>query len=233
MEKIMKKFVCVLSILLCGVLFVGCGNNKKAETNFNNHLIEIRNNLFVAEDDNFYVTVCTGEREQDYALDGVVNELVPFGIVTLARLDNERLSDDEYAFTLVVNGERIEGVLEKSPYDNTYSADIEQVIADDAEISLQVSVNGYAFNQPLSNISSTFGVNRDTAISIACEELKDSIKNLSKENNNLSEAFVKILKDYSGESNRYYWYVGIISPEGKTSGVLIDSASGDIISKKV
>lgn len=229
----MKKIICVLSILLCGVLFVGCGSNKKNETNFNNHLIEIRNNLFAAEDNTLYATVCTGEREQDYALDGVVNELVPFGIVTLARLDNERLNADEYAFTLVVNGENIEGVLEKSPYDNTYSADIEQVIADDAEISLQLSVDGNAFNQTLSNVSSTFGVNKDRAISIACEELKDSIKNLSKEDSNLSEAFVKILKDYSGESNRYYWYVGIISPEGKTSGVLIDATSGDIISKKV
>jgi len=228
----MKKFLCVLSILLCGVLFVGCGN-KKAETNFNNHLIEIRNNLFAGEDSTYYATVCTGEREQDYALDGVINPLVPFGIVTLARLDNERLDQDEYSFTLVVNGENIVGTLEKSPYDNTYSADIEQVIADDAEIVLQVVVDGTNFNQQLNNISSTFKINKDKAISIACDELKDSVKGLSKQKGNLSEAFVKILKDYSGESNRYYWYVGIISPEGKTSGILIDANTGDIISKKV
>lgn len=229
----MKKILCVLSIIICGIMFVGCGGNKKNETNFNNHLIEIRNNLFAGQDDQFYATVCTGEREQDYALDGVVNGLVPFGIVTLARLDNEMLSQDEYAFTLVVNGESINGTLEKSPYDNTYSSDIEQVIADDAEISLQVSVDGTDFDQTLSNVSSTFSINKDNAISIACEELKDSVKTLSKEKGNLSEAFIKILKDYSGESNRYYWYVGIISPEGKTSGVLIDASTGDIISKKV
>lgn len=229
----MKKFICVLSIAICGILFVGCGGNKKAETNFNNHLIEIRNNLFACEDGTYYATVCTGEREKDYALDGVVNELVPFGIITLARLDNEMLKLDEYAFTLVVNGENITGSLEKSPYDNTYSADIEQVIADDAEISLQVVVDGANFNQNLTNISSNFVVGKDRAITIACDELKDSIKNLSKDKNSSSEAFIKILKDYSGESNRYYWYVGIISPEGKTSGVLIDTNSGDIISKKV
>ena len=229
----MKKILCVLSIIVCGVLFVGCGSNKKNETNFNNHLIEIRNNLFAGEDDTYYATVCTGERERDYALDGVVGDLVPFGIVTLARLDNEALRNDEYSFTLVVNGENITGSLEKSPYDNTYSADIEQVIADDAEINLQVVVDGTNFNQNLTNVSSTFGVNKDEAISIACDELKDSVKNLSKEKGNYSEAFIKILKDYSGENNRYYWYVGIISPEGKTSGVLIDTTSGEIISKKV
>ena len=229
----MKKFLCVLSIALCGILFVGCGGKKQAETNFNNHLIEIRNNLFAGQDETYYATVCTGEREKDYALDGVVGELVPFGIVTLARLDNEMLRLDEYPFTLVVNGENITGNLEKSPYDNTYSADIEQVIADDAEISLQLVVDGNNFSQNLTNMSATFTIDKDRAIDIACDELKDSLKSLSKEKNNYSEAFIKILKDYSGEGNRYYWYVGVISPEGKTSGVLIDATNGDIISKKV
>lgn len=229
----MKKIICILSVLICGILFVGCGSNKKAEINFNHHLIEIRNNLFVGDDGLYYATVCTGEREQDYALDGVVNKLVPFGIVTIARLDNEPLSQDEYSFTLIVNGENITGALEKSPYDNTYSADIEQVLADDAEINLQLVIDGINFNQNLTNISSTFGVDKNKAISIACKELDGAVKNLSKEKGNCSEAFVKILKDYSGESNRYYWYVGIISPEGKTSGILIDTASGDIISKKI
>lgn len=228
----MKKFVCILGCVACGLMFVGCGG-KKTETNFNNHLIEIRNNLFAGEDETFYATLCTGEREKEYALDGVVNELVPFGIVTLARLDNEMLDNEQYPFTLVVNGENITGSLEKSPYDNTYSADIEQVIADDAEISLQLVVDGVNVNQTLNNVSSNFTVAKDRAIEIACEQLKDSIKNLSKENKASSEAFIKILKDYSGESNRYYWYVGIISPEGKTSGVLIDSTSGEVISKKV
>ena len=233
MERFMKRFICILSIALCGVLFVGCGVSARSQVDFNNHLIEVRNNLFVGQDETFYATVCTGEREQEYALDGVVGELVPFGIVTIARLDNEMLKQEQYPFTLVVNGENITGSLEKSPYDNTYSADIEQVIADDAEVEIQLVIDGVNVSQSLANISSSFTIDKDRAIEIACSELKDSVSTLSKQKNNLSEAFVKILKDYSGEGNRYYWYIGIISPEGKTSGVLIDTASGDIVSKKV
>ncbi|MFQ6724241.1 MAG: hypothetical protein ACLRFE_02785 [Clostridia bacterium] len=229
----MKNFLCILSVVMCGLLFVACGASKKDEVNFNNHLIEIRNNLFAGEGDVYYATLCTGEREHDYALDSMVNELVPFGIITLARLDNQPLNQDEYSFTLVVNGENITGALEKSPYDNTYSADIEQVIADDAEISLQLVVDGSNINQALTNISSQFTIDKDEAISIACNELRDSIKSLSTRKDNCSEAFIKILKDYSGESNKYYWYIGIISPDGKTSGILIDTISGDIISKKL
>lgn len=229
----MKKVLVVLSIVLCGIMFVGCGGGAKNETNFNNHLIEIRNNLFAGQDDTYYATICTGQREQDYALDGVVNELVPFGIVTVARLDNEMLDLDEYQFTLVVNGENISGTLEKSPYDNTYSADIEQTIPNDAEIALELVIDGTNFSQSLINVSNSFQISKDNAITIACTELKESVKNLSKEQGSYSEAFIKILKDYSGENNRYYWYVGIISPEGQTAGVLIDAASGDIISKKI
>lgn len=229
----MKKFLCVLSAIVCGVLMVGCGSSEKAKADFNSHLIEVRNNLFVGEGDNYYASLCTGQREQDYALDGVVNELTPFGIVTLGRLDNERLNNDSYPFTLVVDGENIVGSLEKSPYDNTYSADIEREIPEEATVVLQVVVDGTNFDQSLENISSTFTVSKDSALNIACETLTESIENMSDEQGNSSEAFIKILKDYSGESNRYYWYVGIISPEGKTSGVLIDTMSGEVISKKL
>lgn len=229
----MKKFICILSIALCGILFIGCGNNKQSQIDFNDHLIEVRNNLFASQDETFYATVCTGEREKDYALDGIIGEMVPFGIVTIARLDNEVLNENQYSFTLVVNGENLTGSLEKSPYDNTYSADIEQVIADDAELIIQLVIDGVNVSQNLTNISSNFAIDKNKAIEIACDELRDSIHTISKKKDNLSEAFVKILKDYSGEGNRYYWYIGIISPEGKTSGVLIDSASGEIVSKKI
>lgn len=229
----MKKFLCVLSIVGCILCLTACGGKNKNEVDFNQHLIEIRNNLFAGQDDVMYATVCTGEREKDYSLDGVVNELVPFGIVTIAKFDNEGLKNTSYPFTLVVNGESITGNLEKSPYDNTYSADIEQIIADDAEVMLQLSVDGSNFNQVLSNVSNGFAINKDSAINTACETLKSSIKDLSREESLYSEAFVKILKDYSGESNKYYWYIGIISPEGKTSGVLIDTTTGQVVSKKV
>ena len=45
---------------------------------------------------------------------------------------------------------------------------------------------------------------------------------------------MKILKDYSIENTpKYYWYVGIISTNGETLGILIDATKGDVIAKKV
>lgn len=228
----MKKIICAL-LLCCSLIFVGCGNSEKKTANYiGNHIIESRNNFYLGQDDNYYATFCSGEREEPYDLDGVVNEKVSFGIITLSRHDNTKLANDEYIFTITINGESLSGTLTKSPYDNTYSADIEKSVDDNAEISLDVNINGTAFTQNLYNESKNFKVSQQKAIEIAAKELADSLKNMSGDNKT-AEAVVKILKDYSGETNRYFWYVGLVGFDGKTAGVLIDAQTGELVSVKL
>ena len=227
----MKKVICAL-LLCCSLLFVGCGNkDKKTADYIGNHIIESRNNIYMGQDDNYYATFCSGEREEPYELDGVVNDKVPFGIITLSRHDNSKLSNDEYLFTITINGESSSGTLVKSPYDNTYSADIEKSVDDNVEISLKVNINGTHFSQNLYNESKNFEVSQEKAIEIASKELSNVLKEMS--GKKTAEAMVKILKDYSGESNRYFWYVGLVGFDGKTAGVLIDAYTGEIVSVKL
>lgn len=227
----MKKFLCAISLGLVAIMLVGCGKEEKAVDSINNHIIERRNNLFVGSDDDFYATFVSGEREDPYALDGVVGELVPFGIVTLSRNDNKELKSDEYNFVLTIGEEQKTGKLEKSPYDNTYSADIGTSVSDDAEIKLEVSVDGQKFEQVLFNESKNFKTGQEEAIQIAGRELANEINALLEDGG--VEAMIKILKDYSGETNRYFWYVGVVSNNGDAYGVLIDTMTGQVVSKKV
>lgn len=227
----MKKFLCALTIALVAVMFVGCGKEKKAVDTINNHIIEVRNNLFVGSDEKYYATFITGEREEPYALDGVVNSRVPFGIVTLSSVDNAELDNTEYGFVLTIGEEEKTGKLQKSPYDNTYSADIGISAPDDAEIKLAVTVDGHKFEQTLYNESKNFKISQSDAINIVGKALANEIDTMLNEGS--VEAMIKILKDYSGETNRYFWYVGIVSSNGKTIGVLIDVNTGEIISKKI
>lgn len=227
----MKKFLCALSLILVAVYFVGCGKEQKAVDTINNHIIELRNNLFVGGDEKYYATFVTGEREDPYALDGKVNERVPFGIVTLSSTKNLPLDNDNYAFVLTINGEEKTGKLEKSPYDNTYSADVGVSVEDNAEIKLKVNIGADNFDQTLYNESKNFKISQKEAIAIAGKELANEIDTLLQGGN--VEAMVKILKDYSGETNRYFWYVGIVSNDGNAYGVLIDTSTGEIVSKKV
>lgn len=223
----MKKVLCAL-LVCCAVVFVGCGNsNKKTADYIGNHIIESRNNIYLGQDDTYYATFCSGEREEPYDLDGVVNNKVPFGIITLSKHDNSRLSNDEYLFTIAINGESLSGTLLKSPYDNTYSADIEKSVDDNAEISLEININGTSFSENLYNESKDFTISQSKAIEIAGKELSSALKSMK-----TAEALIKILKDYSGDTNRYFWYVGLVGCDGATAGVLIDAYTGEIVSIK-
>ena len=84
------------------------------------------------------------------------------------------------------------------------------------------------------NFSSNFTVDKSSALKIANSNLKQNACELLSDKNTKIEAVMKIVKDSANtETNNYYWYVGIISTNGDVLGVLIDSANGNIIAKKV
>lgn len=225
-----KKFLFVLLFVCCLFGFVGCKSNT---IHLNDYIIEQRENLFVGGDNLYSVTFSTGTREANYNFDGTVNEMIPFGVLTLTRNENLPLANDSYTYIVTINEQTHTGFLEKCN-NNSYAADLEVSTVGDETINVQISFTGYTFNQNLTNVSSSFNVDCKTAISIAECELNDNIKNLLHNKNNKIEVVVKLLKDYSQEElQNYYWYVGIISTNGETLGILIDANSGETIAKKV
>ena len=228
----MKKKILVFMMLIVSVFsLTACGKSK---INLADYLIEERNTLFTANDELYSATLSSGLREKDYNFNGVVDEKVDFAILTLSRNDNQPLANDTYIFIVTVNGNAHTGFLEKNETNNSYSTDVGIKVANTDEVSVQISFTGYTFNQALINTSSSFSVDTSTAIDIANKELKEELKNITSDKNVKIEAVMKILKDNSNtELQNYYWYVGVISTNGETLGILIDANSGNIIAKKV
>lgn len=226
----MKKKILIILVLM--VSLVGLTACKTAEINLSDYVIEERNNLFSAQDDLYTVTLSSGMREENYDLDGEVGSLVPFGVITLARNDRAPLANDSYTYYLKVNDESFNGFLIQSPVDNTYSVDIGESIANDAVVEIQITFTGYSFNQPMACVSNDFSVNSTRALEIASQELQEDLQNVMSDSNVKIEVVMKIMKDYSTDSNSYYWYVGVISTNGDTLGILIDANTSEIIAKK-
>lgn len=225
-----KKILIVALFVLCLFGFVGCGKSK---INLADFLIEQRENLFTACDDLYSVSFSTGMRESNYSFDGVINEKVPFGVLTLTRNQNLPLANDTYTYVVKINEETHTGFLEKGN-NNSYSADLEVNTVGDESINVQISFTGYTFNQNLTNTSSNFQVDGQTALNIAQKELGENVANLLKDKNVKIEVVMKLMKDFSNEDlQSYYWYVGIISTNGDTLGLLVDANTGDIIAKKI
>ena len=231
MKKNFKKVLIFAMFVFSLVTFSACGSSK---FDIQKHLIEKRENLFVASDNLYSVTFSTGMREKDYNLDGTVNELIPFGVLTLCRNDNNPLANDTYTYVVKIDDKSYTGFLEKNPTDNSYSADLEVSTTGKEVINTQISFTGYSFNQDMSNVTNDFEVDTNCALKIAEKTLKDEIKNITSNKNVKIEVVMKTVKDYSSsELKNYYWYVGVVSTNGDTLGVLIDVNSGEIIAKKV
>lgn len=228
----MKKKLLIFTLLaICLFGFTACG---KTNIKLSDFLIEERNNLFTAKDNLYTVTFSTGLREKNYNYDGIIDEKVDFGVLTLIRNDSNPLANDTYSYKITINEEEFTGNMEKSPIDNSYAVDIEKRVEDDAIINVEIRFTGYTFRQDLTNTSKDFVVDKNTALNQANNELKTEIENLLKDKNNKIEVIMKILKDSSNsEVNRFYWYIGIISTNGETLGILIDTNTGEIIAKKV
>lgn len=225
-----KIAICTLFALIV-VCLSACGKNK---INLGDYVIEKRENLFTACDDLYSVSFSTGMRESEYNFDGIVNEMVPFGVLTLTRNENLPLANDTYSYIVTINDKQYSGFLEKSNNDNSYSADLEVNTVGNETINVQVSFTGYTFNQNLENTSANFQVDSNSALKVTQKELKEEINNLLSDNNVKIEVVMKVMKDHSSEElKNYYWYVGIISTQGDTMGILIDANSGEVIAKKV
>ena len=227
----MKKKIFVLLLVLVSIFpFSACGKEK---INISNYLIEEREHLFTANDDLYNVSLSSGKREVNYNLDGVVNELTDFAILTLYRNDFKSLANDTYSYVVTINNENLTGFLKKNEIDNLYSTDLEIAIPADATINVKISFTGYSFNKDLVNTSRDFAVDKNTALNLANNELIKDVENIVSDGSKI-EVVTKILKDHSSpELKNYYWYIGVISTNGETLGLLIDANSGDVIAKKV
>ena len=227
-----KKKIAILTLFALMVFgFSACTSNN---INLNNYLIERRENLFTACDNLYSVSFSTGMRESNYNFDGVVNKMVPFGVLTLTRNENLPLSNDTYAYIVKIDDNSYSGFLQKSNNDNSYCADLEVNTVGNEKINVQISFIGYTFNEDLENTSANFQVDHASALKVAQKELKQDLKNLLSDKNIKIEVVMKVVKDYSSEEvKNYYWYVGIISTNGESMGILIDSNNGEIIAKKV
>lgn len=227
----MKKKILILLLFIFGITTLSaCGKNK---INLADYVIEERESLYTAHDDIYSVSLSSGLRENNYALDGIVNEMVDFSILTLNRNDNQPLANDTYTYIVKINEDTHTGFLTKSEINNTYSTDLEISIPKDSVINVKISFTGYTFDKDLENTSNSFNVDKNSALNIANEQLKNDIDNLLSNKNTKIEVVIKLLKDSTNEINNYYWYVGIVSTNGETLGILIDANTGDIIAKKV
>lgn len=226
MKKIVIAFSAVFLVSFMIFLFSGCTSN-----NYNNLISDIRYGVFDAECEEYSVTFTYGLREKPYSPDGIVNEKVEFGIISVLFTGSINSKETVY-YSIKINDNVTSGTLEKSPYTNQYMADIGKLCSDTDTISIEVYI-GEATDitaVALKNKSADWKIDHEKALSKGIDALSAEINTLTK-NKFTYEIQVKILNEQETNFGVYFWSFTLLSSDGGRYNVVFDIETGDILLK--
>ena len=141
----MKKILCFL-IVLTGILLIGCNN----QFSINDYFSEITKIYFEGQSDNIFASICVGERENPYIIDGKHNPTCDFSLITLKF--NSQIVENSIFVVLTINDNVNNIKLDLNPANNSYMTDLGYLLKKDDKITIEYQNNIVL----LSNISENF-----------------------------------------------------------------------------
>lgn len=217
----MKKII--ILILFVSFVFVTTACSNSFENVVENNFSDIRINYFIGENEEYYVNLSCGHREEIFAYDGVSTSKVECGVLTLGFFQSKNYS--QISVILNVDNEDKEIILEKSPYGDIYMADIGKILTKENFIKLKLKNQNNEI--VLNEESQHWQIDYIQALKIAIKYYKEDLEKLYFNNKLNAECYLKVLskKDF----DKIYWFFSFVNREGKFTNCLIDINSGDII----
>lgn len=219
----MRKVFCVIVLIIC--MFMVCGCDDSANIVLNN-MSDLRINYFEGKNEIFYANLSCGYREENFAYDGESTRPIECGVLSFGYF--EYCSYNSIEVELEINGNKNNFILEKSPYEEVYMADIEQILNKDDVIYINLKNQNEKIQ--LNDTSSNWAVNYKKAINIASEYFIDTINNLYFNGQFNAECYLKIISKIDYENK--YWYFSIMDKTGETHSCVIDINSGEVITSE-
>ncbi|MBQ9793251.1 MAG: hypothetical protein IJW32_05920 [Clostridia bacterium] len=223
--KIVRKIILSLSFIILSVFVLNaCSKVNNPQEVSTNVLSEYRKNLFVSKTNFCVATFTSGQREENYIMDGSNTKLVDFGVLTV-KFDNYT-SQSLPKFELKINNDLYTGEFEHNPYDNTFVFDIQKQVSDNDTLNLYL----VDFDQStlLQCCSKNWKINYKQAHTIFTEKYKTEITSHTTDNVLKGEVYIKIVSDDKDLKN-FYWYVLLVCQNGDMYSSLIDVNSGEIV----
>lgn len=217
-----KLFVMFLTVSVVFSLF-GCGVNTLSLVKKN--LSEWTKVFYMAECDDFYVTLSSGMREKEYLMNGVAGEMTDFALLSINFVQNPK---SEMIFVeLSVDEEKIETEMELNPMNDSYMVDFECLLSGDEKISLKYENQSMV----LENLSKNFQIDDQKAMQIACDEIGNLIlkkKSLGKLN---AEIYLRVLDKKSNNFDDIFWCLTALNVDGESFSIVISTVDGSVLAK--
>ena len=224
-----KIKLCFYAFFVCGVflfLFSACSQNILKECE--NKISDERENYFEGQTQNYYVSFSSGMRESPYVLNGKSENCVEFGIVTIKpkTFNGEEMLNYE----IYVDNDEFCGEFEKSPFDDTYGADLGKKVDNNAVIIVKINNGNSEEVAEMTNAVNSFKISSHKALEIALNELGEKYYELRKKD---FEIYIKIVADITNKMPDKFYLVMFLDESGNSLSVIVNPKTGECEIKKL
>lgn len=221
--KINKKIIFSLCVFSC-LLFCACSINVKTIIEKTS---DLTSTFFFSSTDFGCVEVYCGQREQIFEYDGISTKKVDYGIVKVCF--DEKTEYKTIDAQLKIDDEVLDLVLEQNPFDQSYMVDIEKQISQNANLTLKIP-NINVNNLEVECQSNKWKISDKDALEIAGKTLKEFMTTNSK-NNVDYECYLKVVHNIQDGQRLYFYTFSVKTTQLKTTNILIDVYSGEVLVK--
>lgn len=218
----MKKIFCAILTIVLSTIAISC----KTQVDYSIYVSELRTNIYQGEKDEVKIVVYTGFKESPFIADGYVGEIKKYIIVRLVSCPE---NIDGVSVSINYDKGSVSGMFEYHPIGGKYIAEFcVEELPTEPTLSAKVNVAGQEVVIDLATLKDGNCIDYKSAINSVKKYDEEVFENLFEKNHVNAEIHIRLLSD----SDKNYYYVGLVSSDGKTNAYLVDALSGNTIAKK-
>ena len=211
----------VAAVLLVCVLFAACA--KKEEEEPAEEVSYCQTQLYVGGNADYKITLTAGKSEQLFIADGKTTDVGDFVLLTVTPTSTDLMNAD-LSYTLAGENGAHSDALVKDAFGATFTSEPDlSVVGKPQSVTIK---NGSAeIEIPLQDMTEGI-VTPKQALYTAKEALKDKLNGDDKER----EIYIRLINNAEKPESSYFWYVAFIAAPTDYYSVVIDPASGSVVS---
>lgn len=220
----MKKKI-MLSVLLICVCVTSFACGKSTFDLVTENMSEWTKVYYYGENEDCYVSLTSGQREQTYLLNGKSEDKTDFALLSISL--NKKTDLSLLKVIIKIDGQECEKELENNPLNNLFMTDLEMSLTGQEQIEI-------VYNQKsltLSALSNSFAVNDVKAIEIACQNFEEQIKKKKSFNNLNAEMYLRILDKNANNFDGIFWCFTVLNVDNESWSIVISTQDGSILAK--
>lgn len=220
-KKLVVMLAAILVVALSLTLLAACGK-KGSDDDTPSDVSRMISAFYAGETDNFAVTFERGFKEEPFLADGKTCETVQFAVLTVTPLKSGEY--ESVSYTLTGESASASGTLTAGTFGDFSGA----VEGDFSPLSVTLTAGEITEEIQLDNVLADCLSGYDAA-ELARKQFADRIAAETEAGTYSREVFVKLI---TGDRITYYYYVSFIGEGVDYWAVLIDPATGEIVSEK-